>query len=216
MKYRACSPKPSDLVAACEPALLPKDWSWRGLSGGGNPRHEYTAAVPESPAMNADPYDVLGASPLDPPETIKAKYRSCILRYHPDRPSGDIEMYKMVVWAYNSIAGPQGAVPGMPRKSGHVRKQSAKYTRKDPSKKGRAARQTTRRRSRSRARPPVRCASCGGDGYLERKTGMLFRKTRRYACASCGGTGKVDNAAAAAGRGRGDGDGAQDGQRPPP
>ncbi len=194
---------------------MPKDWSWRGTGGGGNPRHEYTAAVPESPAMNADPYDVLGASPLDPPETIKAKYRSCILRYHPDRPSGDIEMYKMVVWAYNSIAGPQGAVPGMKRKSGHVRKQSAKYTRKDPSKKGRAARQATRRRSRPRARPPVRCASCGGDGYLERKTGMLFRKTRRYACASCGGTGKVDNAAAA-GRGRGNGDGAQDAQRPSP
>ena len=164
--------------------------------------------------MNADPYDVLGASPLDPPETIKAKYRSCILRYHPDRPSGDIEMYKMVVWAYSSITGLHNAGPDMPRKSGHVRKQSAKYTRKDPSKKGRAARQTTRRRSRSRAHPPPPCPSCGGDGYRERKTGMLFRKTRRYACPSCGGTGKVDSAAA--GRGRGDGDGAQDAQRPSP
>lgn len=182
--------------------------------GGGNPRHEYTGVVSESPAMNADPYDVLGASPLDPPETIKAKYRSCILKYHPDRPSGDIEMYKMVVWAYNSITDLRGAGPDMPRKSGHIRKQSAKYTRKDPSKKGRAARQTTRRRSRSRPRPPARCASCGGTGYLERKTGMLFRKTRRYACASCGGTGKVDDAAA--GRERGNGDGEQGGQRPSP
>lgn len=154
--------------------------------------------------MNADPYDVLGASPLDPPETIKAKYRSCILRYHPDRPSGDIEMYKMVVWAYNSITDPPGAGPDAPRKSGHVRKQSAKYTRKDPSKKGRAARQATRR-NRPRPRPPARCASCGGTGYHERKAGMLFRKTRRYACASCGGTGKAGGAAAQRGGGEQDG-----------
>ena len=166
--------------------------------------------------MNADPYDILGASPLDPPETIKAKYRSCILRYHPDRPSGDIEMYKMVLWAYNSIADHHSAGPDMPRKSGHIRKQSAKYTRKDPSKKGRAARQKTRRRSRSQGRPPARCTSCGGDGYHERKTGMLFRKTRRYACTSCGGTGKVDNAAAGRGRESGNGDGVQDAQRPSP
>ena len=143
--------------------------------------------------MNVDPYDLLGASPLDSPETIKAKYRSCILKYHPDRPSGDVEMYKMVVWAYNSITDPRSTGSGASRKSGHIRKQAAKYTRKDPSKKGRAARQTTRR-SRPRPRAPVRCASCGGDGYREIKTGMLFRKTRRHVCASCGGTGKVDSA----------------------
>lgn len=148
-----------------------------------------------------DPYEILGASPIDSLETIKARYRHCILKYHPDRPSGNIEMYKMVVWAYKSIMDPENAGPnpeytqdGKGRRSGHVKKQAAKYTRKNPKRKGRAARRTARQASRhqsSKAEQQIPCSQCNGQGYVEYKSGLLFRKTRRRDCMICDGKGTV-------------------------
>lgn len=147
-----------------------------------------------------DPYEILGASPIDSPEMIKSLYRQCVRKYHPDKPSGNEEMYKLVVWAYKTITDPENAGPNPESvqnrgsQSGHVKKQAAKYTRKNPGRKGRAARRTGRQASRHRTAKVdnlILCENCSGQGYVEYKSGILFRKTRRRKCLVCGGKGTV-------------------------
>lgn len=135
-----------------------------------------------------DPYDILGASPIDSPETIKAKYRSCILKYHPDKSTGDLEKYKMVVWAYHNITRGSTALY---EQEDDAKKQSAKYSRKDPSRKGRAARKKSRQSARPEPQQNIQCAQCGGSGYVERRVGMLRRHLERVACDGCRGTGSI-------------------------
>ena len=48
-------------------------------------------------------YETLGVNENDTQETIKKKYRKLSLKYHPDKPTGDVEMFKKITGAYEVI-----------------------------------------------------------------------------------------------------------------
>jgi hypothetical protein len=52
-------------------------------------------------------YDILGASPDDPPELIKDLYRKKSMYYHPDH-NGNAEKFKRLTEAYKSICESRG------------------------------------------------------------------------------------------------------------
>ena len=51
-------------------------------------------------------YEILGVNENDTLEAIKKKYRKLSLKYHPDKPTGDIEMFKKITGAYEIIGDP--------------------------------------------------------------------------------------------------------------
>lgn len=48
-------------------------------------------------------YETLGVNENDTHETIKKKYRKLSLKYHPDKPTGDVEMFKKITGAYEVV-----------------------------------------------------------------------------------------------------------------
>ena len=52
-------------------------------------------------------YDVLGVSKTASPDEIKKAYRKLILKFHPDKPTGDAEKFKKVQEAYETLSDPQ-------------------------------------------------------------------------------------------------------------
>ena len=150
---------------------------------------------------STDPYEILGASPIDSMERIKSKYRDCILKYHPDKPTGDAKKFKMVMWAYNFITNPESAGPNpddiqddQGSKKQRVKKQSAKNYRKNPKRKGRAARRNARRSVRQASEHVQMkvCTHCHGAGYVESRSRFMFGKKQRKSCGICDGKGTID------------------------
>lgn len=48
-------------------------------------------------------YDILEVSKSATPADIKRQFKKLVMKYHPDRPSGDIEMFKSIQKAYETL-----------------------------------------------------------------------------------------------------------------
>lgn len=55
------------------------------------------------------PYEILGLAPGASLEEAKRVHRRLVMRYHPDRPEGNVVKFREVREAYNRIAAEKGA-----------------------------------------------------------------------------------------------------------
>ena len=54
-----------------------------------------------------DLYDVLELSPSCSQEEIKKHYNKMVLKYHPDKKTGDKDMYELINTAYSILSNPE-------------------------------------------------------------------------------------------------------------
>ena len=138
------------------------------------------------------PHEVLGVSPDATREEIRRQYHALILQYHPDRSDAPdaADRTQAVTEAYHALMG-RGSGDGGHRH--HIRKQAAKYHRKDPSKKGRAARKAARKAAKAKRPKRVDCGTCGGRGTTTRMRTVLgiMKRTEEVTCSDCAGQGYV-------------------------
>ena len=137
------------------------------------------------------PHEVLGVQPDASREEIRRRYHQLILQYHPDRSSSPdaASRTQTITEAYQQLMG-RDASGGRH----HIRKQAAKYHRKDPQKKGRAARKAARKAAKSKRPVRVECKTCSGRGVMAKTRTILglMKKTEDVECPDCSGQGFVD------------------------
>ena len=135
-----------------------------------------------------DPYETLGVRPGAAPEHIRQRYKEMVLKYHPDRNSAPeaVQMFQDVVDAYQQIMED-------PTQGGNIKVQSAKYTRKNPKKPGRAARQQARRQSGHKQK--AKCQKCNGLGVIvqTKRVWRFMRAQDTRFCDACGGRGRTQS-----------------------
>ena len=54
-----------------------------------------------------NPYEILGIQKSANHKEIKNAYKTLSLKYHPDRPEGDQEIFKKISEAYNILIDPE-------------------------------------------------------------------------------------------------------------
>lgn len=137
------------------------------------------------------PHDVLGISPDATPDEIRQRYHELILQCHPDRNDSPdaASRTQAITEAYQEMMGRGEGGRSSPHR---VKKQAAKYHRKDPKKKGRAARKAARKAKPKRPRR-VRCDICGGSGTIlqQRKVLGMLSRTHKVSCTHCTGLGYI-------------------------
>lgn len=139
------------------------------------------------------PHEVLGVSPDATREEIRRRYHELILQCHPDRNDAPDAANKTqaITEAYQILTGRS---TGGGARHLHIRKQAAKYHRKDPEKKGRAARKAARKASRAKRPKRTVCKTCDGSG-ITTKTKTVFgmlKRTEEVPCVDCSGGGYVE------------------------
>lgn len=138
------------------------------------------------------PHEVLGVSPDATREEIRRRYHALILQYHPDRSDAPdaADRTQAVTEAYHALMGRDS---GDGSRAHHIRKQAAKYHRKDPTKKGRAARKAARKAAKAKRPKRVDCGTCGGRGSTTRTRTVLgiMKRTEEVICPDCAGQGYV-------------------------
>lgn len=138
------------------------------------------------------PHEILGVQPDASREEIRRRYHQLILQYHPDRSDSPdaASRTQTITEAYQQLMG-RDAQGGAGRH--HVRKQAAKYHRKDPQKKGRAARKAARKAAKSKRSVRIECGTCSGRGAVTKTRTLLgiVKKTEDVECPDCSGQGFV-------------------------
>ncbi len=133
-----------------------------------------------------DPYDTLGIKPGSSHDQIRQRYKALVLEYHPDRNDAPDagRMLQNILDAYQQILDD-------PTQGGTIKVQSAKYTRKDPRKQGRAAKKQARRQSGQKHKS--KCRECDGLGVIvqARKVWKFINVQDTKFCQACGGRGKI-------------------------
>lgn len=139
------------------------------------------------------PHDVLGLSPDATPAEIRRRYHELILECHPDRSDSPdaASRTQAITEAYQEMMGRGEGGRSSPHR---VKKQAAKYHRKNPKKKGRAARRAARKAAKAaKAKRPrrIKCGACRGSGAVtrQRKVFGLLRRTEEVECRRCSGMG---------------------------
>lgn len=113
-------------------------------------------------------YDILGVSPAASPDEVKARYRSLILRIHPDR-DGPVALFRQVQEAYEALSDPRrrtaydrslrsrdGGAPSDPRARRFGESTNDPGARGTHSGRGSGASDTNRSASDARRRKPTR------------------------------------------------------------
>ena len=138
------------------------------------------------------PHEILGVSPDASREEIRRRYHELILQYHPDRSDSPdaANRTQNITEAYQLLTG-RGVGDGTG--AHHIRKQAAKYHRKDPQKKGRAARKAARKAAKSRRLTRIECGTCSGRGTITKTRTLLgiMKRTESVNCTDCSGQGYV-------------------------
>ena len=136
------------------------------------------------------PHEVLGVSYDATQEEIRSRYHELILLYHPDRNRSPdaASRTQAITEAYQLLSGRSADTN---TKSTHIRKQAAKYHRKDPQKKGRAARKAARKAAKSKKPTREPCQTCGGRGTITTTRSILniMKRVENKDCPDCSGSG---------------------------
>lgn len=149
-----------------------------------------------------DPYEILGVRRGAPYEECQRQYRMLVKQYHPDRNDSDdaAEHLQRIrhSWDYIQRQHRPGdksdtqdtEYPQYYNSDGTMKSNSARQTRTNPYKPGKAARRQAALQKKNRPKPDnaTKCTSCDGLGYTTRR--FLFIE-KINTCKACRGTGLV-------------------------
>lgn len=148
-----------------------------------------------------DPYETLGLKSGASYEECRRQYQKMVKRYHPDRnPSPEAAEYLQRVkhsWDYISRrhrqyaeqAPPESEYPTYYNNDGTMKSNSARQSRANPYRPGRAARRQAAMQKKNRTKPGmVPCTACDGLGYTTTRF-IIFE--RLSACRTCQGEGRI-------------------------
>lgn len=150
-----------------------------------------------------DPYEILGVKRGASYEECQRQYRVLVKQYHPDRNDSDdaAEHLQRIrhSWDYiqrqhksNEQSDIQDAeYPQYYNNDGTMKSNSARQTRANPYKPGKAARRQAahQKKNRPKVSNRIKCTSCDGRGYITRRFLIIERITT---CKVCRGSGLVD------------------------
>ena len=153
-----------------------------------------------------DPYEVLGVRRGASYDECQRQYRMLVKQYHPDRNDSDdaVERLQRVRHSLDYIqrqhkADVQADVqeseyPQYYNSDGTMKNNSARQTRANPYKPGKAARRQAalQKKNRPKSGNKIKCTSCDGRGYITRRFLIIERIST---CKVCQGVGLVDGKA---------------------
>lgn len=151
-----------------------------------------------------DPYETLGLKKGAPYEECQRQYRQLVKQYHPDKndaPEAAVHLQRIKhSWDYiqrqhksdKTQNMPESEYPQYYNSDGTMKSNSARQTRANPYKPGKAARRQAalQKKNKPKVVNTVKCTACDGRGYKIRKFLIIERITT---CNVCNGTGHVDS-----------------------
>ena len=149
-----------------------------------------------------DPYETLGVQRGASYEECQQQYRMLVKQYHPDRNDSDDAAERLQrirhSWDYiqrqhkssNKSDTQDTEYPQYYNSDGTMKSNSARQTRANPYKPGKAARRQAalQKRNKPKSNNTIKCTSCDGRGYITRR--FLFIE-KINTCKVCRGTGLV-------------------------